>query len=205
MQEQIVNNFEAAWHVLAQTCGHSWAPGPSYQAWFAHDLITQFGIDRVASEPIIQIIDLSDSALKSKGGGGEVRPDIVATRAPGITTPPYANRLGNASDLSELGPLKSLAVVSEFKTGASAQRRLQMKSLVRDVDKLQLLLDEFQLNYPKAKPPLAYSCVLDNHGQQEFDADTSRRYRRTEAPGVKPLIISADARPLVCANRLITR
>ncbi|PTT70187.1 hypothetical protein DBR22_01845 [Arthrobacter sp. HMWF013] len=204
-QEQVAIKFEAAWSVFAQTCSHFWAPEPSYQAWFAHYLISQFGIDRVAREPIIHIKNFSESALKAKVGGGEVRPDVVVTREPGIMMPHYANRLGKASDLSGLGLLKDLAVISELKIGASAQGGLSLKSLKRDADKLTLLLTEFQLQHPGTEPPLAYLCVLDNHGRKQFNPDALEQYCAAEAPGVKPLIASTDARPVVSADRFITR
>lgn len=204
-QEQVANKFEAAWKVFAQTCGQFWAPEASYQAWFAHYLITQFGIDRVAREPILHIKGFSDSPLKARVGGGEVRPDIVVTREPGITMPHYANRLGKASDLSGLGLLKTLAVVSEFKIGASAQKGLKMSELIRDADKLQMLLNEFELTYPGVRPPLAYACVLDNHGRQKFDPGYLTEHCKRETPGVVPLIVSTDARPVISEDRRIIR
>lgn len=80
-----------------------------------------------------------------------------------------------------------------------------MPDLIRVADKLQLLLTEFQLKPPDAEVPLAYLCVLDNHGRQKFDAEILRQYCAAEAAGVKPLIVSTDARPLVNPDRLITR
>ncbi|MBE4720512.1 hypothetical protein [Pseudarthrobacter sp. AB1] len=204
-QEQVDIRFRAAWDVFAQTCGHFWAPEPSYQAWFAHYLISQFGIDRVAREPLIHIKNFTESPLKSKVGGGEVRPDVVVTREPGIMMPHYANQLGKASDRSGLGLLKTLTVVSEFKIGASAQKGLKMSELIRDTDKLQLLLNEFEVQHPGVEPPRAYACVLDNHGRQKFDPNVLREYCGNETPGVVPLIVSTEARPLISADRLITR
>lgn len=202
--EQVANKFEAAWRVFAQTCGHFWAPEPSYQAWFAHYLISQFGIDRVAREPLIHIKPFSDSPLKAKVGGGEVRPDVVVTRNPGIVMPHYANRLGKATDESGLGLLKELAVISELKVGATTQSGLSLKSLIRDVDKLSLLLAEFQLKHPGIAVPLAYVCVLDNHGSKSFDPGVLQAYCDAEAPGIRLLTACADQRPsLVPEGRLI--
>lgn len=205
VREQIANKFEAAWTVFTQTCGHFWAPEPSYQAWFAHYLISQFGIDRVAREPIILVKNFTASPLKIKVGGGEVRPDIVITREPGIMMPHYANRLGKASDLSGLGLLKELAVISELKIGASTQGGLSLQSLMRDADKLTLLLTEFELMHPKSEPPLAYLCVLDNHGNKQFNPEVLREYCESEAPGVQLRVGVPDVRPPVITDRLITR
>ncbi|MCB5292613.1 hypothetical protein [Arthrobacter sp. SO3] len=203
--EQIANKFEAAWTVFAQTCGHFWAGEPSYQAWFAHYLISQFGIDRVAREPLIKILDFTPSPLKARVGGGEVRPDVVVTIRPGIMMPHYANRLGKASDESGLGLLRDLAVISELKIGASAQSGLDTKALIRDIDKLSLLLAEFKVKHPDATAPLAYVCVLDNHGRQQFNPEKVQRHCQVEAPGVKLRIFSTDARPPINPDRLITR
>jgi hypothetical protein len=203
--EQIAIKFEAAWTVFARTCGHFWAAEPSYQAWFAHYLISQFGIDRVAREPLIKDSDFTPSPLKDKVGGGEVRPDVVVTTRPGIMMPHYANRLGKASDDSGPGLLRDLAVISELKIGASAQSGLDTRALIRDVDNLSPLLTEFKVKHPDAAAPLAYVCVLDNHGRQKFSPDRARQHCQTEAPGVKLLISSTDVRPPINPDRLITR
>lgn len=49
--EDIDRKFRAAWKVFAETCVNTLVPEATYQAWFAHYLISQFGIDRVAREP----------------------------------------------------------------------------------------------------------------------------------------------------------
>lgn len=201
--EQIDIKFTAAWNVFSQTCGHFWAPEPSYQAWFAHYLISQFGIDRVAREPIIHIKNFAESALKSRVGGGEVRPDVVITREPGIMMPHYANRLGKASDNSGLGLLKGLAVISELKIGASTQAGLDMRALMRDVDKISLLLTEFELQYPDSELPLAYLCVLDNHGRKELKPETLHKYIADTDPRVKLLAGVTGTRPPISEDRLI--
>lgn len=203
--EQVATKFEAAWSVFAQTCSHFWAPEQSYQAWFAHYLISQFGIDRVAREPIIHVKNFTDSPLKTKVGGGEVRPDIVVTREPGIMMPHYANQLGKASDLSGLGLLKTLAVISELKVGASTQAGLDLSFLKRDADKLALLLAEFALKHPDDDPPLAYLCVLDNHGRKQFNPEALKEYCKDNAPGVELLTGPTGGRPVISEDRLITR
>lgn len=197
--------FEAAWMVFAQTCGHFWAPEASFQAWFAHYLISQFGIDRVAREPIININGFPDSELKTRVGGGEVRPDAVVTRHPGIVMPHYANRIGKASDESGLGLLKELAVISELKVGATVQGGLSNKSLRRDVDKLLLLLDVYQATHD-TEPPLAYVCVLDNHARRQHNGAEIKDYCETVAAGrINVLHESPVSRPQLTEDGLITR
>ena len=46
--EDVAAKFEGAWDVFARTCANAIAPEATFQAWFAHYLISQFGIDRVA-------------------------------------------------------------------------------------------------------------------------------------------------------------
>ncbi|WLQ06108.1 hypothetical protein [Arthrobacter oryzae] len=180
--EPVAVEFEAAWTVFARTCGHFWAPEATFQAWFAHYLTSQFGIDRVAGEPIININGFPGSELKAKVGGGEVRPDAVVTRHPGIVMPHYANRIGRASDESGLGLLKELAVISELKVGATVQGGRSNKSLRRDVDKLLLLLEEYQATHD-TELPLAYVCVLDNHARRQHSGDEIKDYCETVAAG----------------------
>ncbi|QOT19312.1 hypothetical protein [Paenarthrobacter sp. YJN-5] len=201
--EQVDIKFKAAWSVFAQTCGHFWAPEASYQAWFAHYLISQFGIDRVAREPKIHT-KLFTSPLKARYKNGEAEPDAVITRRPGITMPHYANRLGKASDDSGLGLLKDLAVISELKIGATTQGSFKKDALFQDVDKLALLLDEFSREYPDSPAPLAYMCVLDNHNTKEFDYTELRAYC-SASPGVQLLEGTAVARPPITPDRRITR
>lgn len=202
--EQIATKFKAAWNVFAQTCGQFWAPEASYQAWFAHYLISQFGIDRVAREPIIKIHNFRTAELRDRIGGGEVRLDAVVTRVPGILMPHYANRLGKASDESGLGLLKELAVISELKVGATVQGGLKKPALIRDIDKLRLLLTEFQDSHG-SEAPLAYLCVLDNHVSKEFDPAAVKAYCDSEAPGVELLFASTESRPPVSADGFIVR
>lgn len=130
--------------------------------------------------------------------------DRVA-REPGSPMPHYANRLGKASDLSGLGLLKELAVISELKIGASTQSGLRMTSLMRDAAKLTLLRSEFQVQYPENNAPLAYLCVLNNHGRKQFNPATLEQYCEAEAPGVKLLAEPIPGRPPISPDRLITR
>lgn len=104
--------------------------------------------------------------MKTKVGVGGVRPDVEVTRQSGTMMPHYANRLGKASDLSGLGLLKELAVISELKVGASTQDGLDMPSMIRDLDKLSLLLTEFKVMHLGSEVPLACACILDNHGRR---------------------------------------
>jgi hypothetical protein len=55
--------FRAAWEVFARTCAAAVAPEATFQAWFAHYLLSQFGIDRAAPGPIFK------HALLAQPGG----------------------------------------------------------------------------------------------------------------------------------------
>ena len=82
--------FVAAWEVFAQTCGQYLAPEATYQAWFAHYLISQFGVDRVAREPGIKHEHFREVRWRDKVKGSHVRLDAVVTRAPGVHLPRYS-------------------------------------------------------------------------------------------------------------------
>ena len=78
----IARKFEAAWNVFASTCAQFIAPEPTYQAWFAHYLISQFGIDRVAREPMVKKAAFKNSDWKAKVAGDHVRLDVVVMSRP---------------------------------------------------------------------------------------------------------------------------
>ena len=181
-ESSVARKFEAAWSVFAQTCGQYLAPEPTYQAWFAHYLISQFGIDRVAREPIIKKEHFADSPWKARVLGNHVRLDAVVTRQPGVLLPHYANKLLRADDGTGLNILKGLAVISELKVAATQGGGMDHTEVARDVYKLSMLLAEFELAHPGAPLPLAYVCVLDNHPRRAYDWAHLRR-RLEEVPG----------------------
>lgn len=191
--EPIAQKFEAAWNVFAASCGHLWANEASYQAWFAHYLIGQFGIDRVGREAII-----NEQHFRHFPGAGEVRPDVVVARRPGIMIPHYANGMARSADASGIGILKHLAVISELKVGASTAGGLQRRTILADVAKLGRLLDEHALNAPEAEVPLAYVCVLDNHTRKIFDGEALQTEVRQGGhhPRVRLITARATARPV---------
>ena len=192
--EPVAQKFKAAWNVFAASCGHLWANEASYQAWFAHYLIGQFGIDRVGREVII-----NEKYFTHSPGIGEVRPDAVVARKPGIMIPHYANGEARASDESGIGILRHLAVISELKVGASTANGLQRRAILTDVVKLGRLLDEHsRLSPSDASPPLAFVCVLDNHHRKTFDLETLKAEVRQGDyhAGVQLLVASAAERPV---------
>ncbi|MFB0836063.1 hypothetical protein ACX8Z9_13340 [Arthrobacter halodurans] len=182
-REHVERKFKAAWTVFSKTCGSYLAPEASYQAWFAHYLISQFGIDRVAREPTIHIKNFSLSDIRPLFAGQEVKLDAVVTRDPGIFMPHYANRLAKAVDGSGLGLLNQLAVISELKVAATQTNGLDYPEVKRDIDKLRLLLHEHRHEYDGIARPKAYLCVLDNHPRRKkFDAARLHDHARHEDP-----------------------
>lgn len=171
----VARKFEAAWSVFAQTCGQYLAPEATYQAWFAHYLISQFGIDRVAREPIIKKEHFAESPWKARVLGNHVRLDAVVTRQPGVMLPHYANRLVRAEDGSGLQILRDLVVISEMKVAATQGGGMDHTEVARDVYKLSMLLAEFEAAHPGSPLPLAYVCVLDNHPRRAYDWAHLRR------------------------------
>ena len=92
MPEDFDLKFRAAWDVFAPTCAASIAPEATYQVWFAHYLISQFGIDRVAREVIFRH-KYFDSPYRNRLRGDESKLDAIVTRTPGINLPHYVHRL----------------------------------------------------------------------------------------------------------------
>ncbi|MGO2069007.1 hypothetical protein [Glutamicibacter arilaitensis] len=182
--ELIDQKFRAAWQVFAMTCGSYLAPEASYQAWFAHYLISQFGIDRVAREPVINIGNFSQNEYKVAFDGRlEVRLDAVVTSEPGIMMPHYANRLAKAADESGLGLLNHLDVISELKIAASAADGLDFPEVARDVHKLRMLLHARREKYGDQAGPKAYLCILDNHPKKKrFDKERVLKLAKHEDP-----------------------
>lgn len=196
--EPVAQKFKAAWNVFAASCGHLWANEASYQAWFAHYLIGQFGIDRVGRE-----VTINEKYFAHSPGVGEVRPDAVVARKPGIMIPHYANGEARSSDESGLGILKHLSVISELKVGASTAGGLQRRSILADVLKLGRLLEEHSLNSPEADMPLAYVCVLDNHHRQTYDMDALKAevHEGRYHSDVRLLTASPSHKPVAPADR----
>ena len=166
MTEDIAAKFEAAWDVFARTCSRAVAPEATFQAWFAHYLISQFGIDRVVRE--INFKHLRDtSSWKPLVPGGEVKLDAVVLRAPGVDLPHYAHRGGDRDGMHTLG---DLAVISELKVSSTQGEGLSHGEVAQDVYKLSLLLK--QAEDRQLTPPLAYLGILDNHPRKTYRLTT---------------------------------
>lgn len=171
MTENVARKFEAAWDVFARTCGGAVAPEATFQAWFAHYLISQFGIDRVAREPIFKHKDIG-STWQHVVPGGEVKLDAVVLREPGVDLPHYVHRGGNRDGMHTLG---DLAVISELKVSSSGGGGLDHKEVAQDAYKLSLLLE--QADKLGIAAPLAYLGILDNRvGKPYPRATLDRRF-----------------------------
>lgn len=168
--EPIADKFVAAWEVFARTCGQYLAPEATYQAWFAHYLISQFGVDRVAREPGIKHKHFVHEPWSAKVRGSHVRLDAVVTRTPGIHLPRYSP-IYRSGDTTGLGVLRRLAVISELKVAATTGEGLDHTEVARDVWKLSLLLSEYERVFPGQPTPLAFACVLDNHPTRTYRWD----------------------------------
>ncbi|PXY19619.1 hypothetical protein [Prauserella muralis] len=195
--EQLGRKFEAAWQVFSTTCAEFLAQEASYQAWFAHYVISQFGIDRVAREAIVHIRHMPEGPWRNLLGVSEARLDIVVSRAPGVRAVHYANQHYKAADGTGLSALSDLAVISELKVSFTQAGGLGHSEVVQDAAKLAFLLQEHRRANPEAPQPLAYLCVLDNHPRQKYRFDTLReRMVALEIPDtVRLLHATADPRP----------
>lgn len=176
MREEVDLKFRAAWDVFSATCSRFLAPEPTYQAWFAHYLISQFGIDRVAREPMVKKEHFAETPWKAKVVGNHIRLDAVVTREPGVHLPHYANRWDRAGDGTGLERLRHMAVISELKVTATQGDGQDHGEVARDAYKLSMLLDEMRrTGVPDQEIPLAYLCVLDNHPTKLYDESHLRR------------------------------
>lgn len=169
MREEVDLKFRAAWDVFSATCSRFLAPEPTYQAWFAHYLISQFGIDRVAREPMVKKEHFTETPWKTKVVGNHIRLDAVVTRDPGVHLPHYANRWDRSGDGTGLERLRHMAVISELKVTATQGDGQDHGEVARDAYKLSMLLDEMRrTGVPDDELPLAYLCVLDNHPRKVY-------------------------------------
>lgn len=202
--ENVDRKFRAAWSVFSQTCSEFWAPEASYQAWFAHYLISQFGIDRVAREPIIKFANFSDTEYKRELRGGEVKLDAVVTLQPGITMPHYANGLARSADGSSLSLLSELAVISELKVAATQADGIIYRKVAKDVYKLSMLLEEVP---QEEERPLAFVCILDNHPSgRQFNREYFEENYLTRIPkhrGVELLYGQAGGLPVIPPDNVL--
>lgn len=155
--------FRAAWEVFSNTCASSIAPEATYQAWLAHYLISQFGIARVAREPIFKHAHFESDYRKHFAGSGEVRLDAVVNRVPGINLPHYAHR---GDSVGGLESISELAVISELKVSSTQGDGLDHTEVCKDFWKLSMLLDE--ADRVGIAVPLAFVCILDNHPRKRY-------------------------------------
>lgn len=162
-QEDVDRKFRAAWEVFALTCGDVVANEATFQAWFAHYVISQFGIDRVAREPDIGLRHLTVD--RSRFPGNQVRVDLVVTREPGVHMPHRAG-LDDRSGVTRIG---DLAVITELKISSTQGGGLDYTEVCRDFWKLSMVLAE--LDARDLDVPLAYVGVLDNHPTKRFSFD----------------------------------
>lgn len=157
--EDVAAKFTAAWEVFSRTCGNARAPESTYQAWFAHYLISQFGIDRVAREPTFRHWKMfAPSPFLARFKGQEIKLDVVVTRRPGIDMPHWVHRSDSKHGGTAL--LADLAVISELKVASTQGEGLDYTEVCKDVWKLSMLLGEADRHGIDA--PLAYVCILDN-------------------------------------------
>ena len=162
--EDIAAKFTAAWEVFARTCSAAVAPEATFQAWFAHYLISQFGIDRVAREVDFGVHHV-EPHWRERFTGHSVMVDVVVTRTPGINLP---RRAFVDDDKTGTRRLADLAVISELKVASTQGEGLDYTEVCKDYWKLSMLLAEADRH--GCDVPLAYVCILDN---------AQRRFRRS--------------------------
>lgn len=189
MAEDFDLKYRAAWRVFAETCSAATAPEATFQVWFAHYLISQFGIDRVARELNFNFraveSDYRSHFQRPNRSGGEIRLDAVIARYPGIDMPHYALRPDAA--VGGLSIIGGLAVIGELKVASTSQGGLDHTQVCLDFWKLSMLLEE--ADNRDLGSPLAYVGVLDNHPTKAYNFDHLKKRLRGEGfdPRVKLL------------------
>jgi hypothetical protein len=195
--EDIERKFRGAWGVFAATFGAYLAQEPSFQMWFGHYVISQFGIDRVAREPIVHTKPFPPGSWRARLGVQEARLDLVVSRAPCIRAVHYANRHYKSADGTGLSALTDLAVISELKVAATQWEGLGHAEVVLDAVKLTVSLREFERVHPHVAPPLAYLCVLDNHPKRTYKTEVleERLHADPEVERSRFELLVAEASP----------
>src|SRR5262245_47939397 len=135
----INRKFRAAWQVFSLTCRETIASEATYQAWFAHYLISQFGIDRVAREPSFDHRRFT-SPLQQRFRGNELKLDVVVARSPGLEIPQWVHR--GCREVGGSCLLNELSVISELKVASTQGEGLDYTEICRDLWKLSMLLTE---------------------------------------------------------------
>jgi hypothetical protein len=193
LMEDVAAKFEAAWEVFARTCSKAIAPEATFQAWFAHYLISQFGIDRVAREPVFKHLR-AGSKWQALVPGGEVKLDAVVLGEPGVGLPHYVYRLPDKDGgLTGMMTLADLAVISELKVAATAGQGLQHRQVAQDVYKLSMLIEQAEKR--ELQPPLAYLGILNNNADHSYSrAGLEKRFEAIpHHPAVQILLFPASA------------
>jgi hypothetical protein len=173
--EDVDRKFRAAWEVFALTCGDAVANEATFQAWFAHYVISQFGIDRVAREPDIGLRHLTVD--RSRFPGNQIRIDLVVGRRPGV----HMSHRAGLDDRSGVSRIGELAVITELKVASTQGGGLDYTEVCRDFWKLSMILKE--LDAQGIEAPLAFVGVLDNHASKRFSFEhLLERRLATERP-----------------------
>ena len=170
-EENARAKFLAAWEVFARTCWNSRGPEATFQAWLAHYLISQFGIDRVAREISFNPTRI-ESSWQHKFPGHAVRLDNVVTNTHGID---FAT-LAFSDDRSGVRQLGRLRVISELKVASTQGEGLEHTGICLDVWKLSMVLDA--ADRAGLAAPLAFACILDNPWQSTRHYNASHLVNR---------------------------
>ncbi len=197
------SRFVRAWKRFAQETSGTVAPEATYQAWFAHFLIEEFGLLRVVREVDFGARHLHPDDQRTFDGNN-LRLDICILRSSEDVYLPHRSALGDPATSegyaahSGLGRLKDLAVISELKIGSSVTGGLPYAQINRDARKMQALMAAAR-EHPLGKGhpmPMAFMCVLDNHRTWRLNRQILNRYqqRYSTTDGIEWLIAPTNQR-----------
>lgn len=177
--EDVNRKFKAAWLVFAETCRETRVNEATYQVWFAVYLVSQFGIDRVIREPDFDPRRSTSPLRDLFVNETALRLDVAVAREPRPNVPHRALRDKAEQALDPEHPelhvggfdlIEKLDIISELKVTATQQGGVNHTSVIRDLQKLSLFLEqadqrghnERMVGLASWPAPQAYFCLLDN-------------------------------------------
>lgn len=168
--------FERAWAAFAAACSDTVAPEATYQAWLAHFAIQEMDLLRVVREVDFGARHLGPPATEIFTGHS-LMVDILVLREPVVLLPRRAALAtptlpdGQPNPRSGLKRLGDFSVITELKVHATQGEGLDQAQVIRDFQKLSVILNAAERDYPENPLPAAFVGVLANHPKRSFNFD----------------------------------
>lgn len=182
----VTDPLATAWARFAVDCARTAAPEATYQAWFAHYLMNEFGVLRVVREVDFGAKYLLEDSDRDRFRGHNLMTDVMVLREPAVDLPRRAwlakKDAPDAHLRSGLGRLGLFEVVCEMKVGSSQGEGLDPSAIVLDGHKLDALARAARETYEDHRVPRLVVCVLDNHPTRRLGVASLRERWAAEFP-----------------------